>query len=368
MILAGLSQQFLKERLEVTNQAKGSVLEVKEVKGLGTTIDAIVYDGTIHIGDYLIIGGRKPLVTKVKALLRPPALKELRVEKKFDYIKEVSAAAGVKISAPGLEDVIAGSPIICVCHEHQIEEAKQKIQKEVEEVEFSLNVDGVVAKADTLGSLEALIKMLKDNDIPIRKAGIGPVIKQDVVEADTVQEEERRVIIGFNVKILNDTEELARDLKIKTFFNNVIYQLIEDYQKWYKDRKERKKQSKLEKLIRPCKFRILRGLVFRNRSPAVFGVEILAGVLKKETPMKVEKTGKDVGRVNQIQKEGKNISEAKTGDKVAVSMEEPTIGRQINEADVLVSVISRGNIQGLKEVWDKLQDDEKLLLKELGLV
>ncbi|MBL7170295.1 MAG: translation initiation factor IF-2, partial [Candidatus Aenigmarchaeota archaeon] len=186
MVLAGLSQQFLKERLEVTEQAKGSVLEVKEVKGLGTTIDVIVYDGTVHVGDHLIIGGKEPLVTKVKALLRPPALKELRVEKKFDYIKEVSAAAGVKVSAPNLEGVIAGSPIICVCHSHQIEDAKQKIQKEVEEVEFSLNVDGVVAKADTLGSLEALIKMLKDNDIPIRKAGIGPVIKQDVVEADTV--------------------------------------------------------------------------------------------------------------------------------------------------------------------------------------
>ncbi|MBL7170355.1 MAG: translation initiation factor IF-2, partial [Candidatus Aenigmarchaeota archaeon] len=228
--------------------------------------------------------------------------------------------------------------------------------------------DGVVAKADTLGSLEALIKMLKDNDIPIRKAGIGPVIKQDVVEADTVQEEERRVIIGFNVTILSDTEELARDLEIKTFFNNIIYRLIEDYQEWYKEGKERKKQSKLAKLHRPCRFRILRGLVFRNRSPAVFGVEILAGVLKTGTPMKVEKTGKDVGRVNQIQKEGKNIGKAKTGDKVAVSMEEPTMGRQINEGDVLVSVITRGNIQGLKEVWDKLQDDEKLLLKEWELV
>jgi len=70
----------------------------------------------------------------------------------------------------------------------------------------------------------------------------------------------------------------------------------------------------------------------------------------------------------QLQREGKNITEAKTGDKVAVSMEEPTIGRQINEGDVLVSVITRGNIQGLKQVWDKLQDDEKLLLKKWGLI
>ena len=152
------------------------------------------------------------------------------------------------------------------------------------------------------------------------------------------------------------------------FFNSIIYQLIEDYQEWYKKGKERKKQSKLAKLPRPCKFKVLPGLVFRKRSPAVFGVEIVNGVLKPGTPMKIEKTGKDVGRVDQVQKEGKNVNEAKTGDKVAVSMEEPTVGRQVNEGDVLVSVVTRGNVQGLKEVWDKLQDDEKLLLKEWGLV
>jgi translation initiation factor 5B len=368
MMLAGLSQQFLTGRLELTNKAKGSVLEVKEVKGLGKTIDVVLYDGTLKVGNHLIIGGKDPIVTKIKALLRPPVLKELRVEKKFDYVKEVSAAAGIKIAAPGMEDVIAGSPIIGVSDESQIEEAKNEIKKQIEEVEFSLNVDGVVAKADTLGSLEALIKMLKDNEIPIRKAGIGPVTKQDVVEADTVKEKERRVIMGFNVNILSDAEEMTRDLKIKTFFNNIIYQLIEDYQEWYKDRKEREKQSKLEKLIRPCKFRILPDCIFRKRSPAVFGVEILNGVLKPETPIKIEKSEKSVGRVNQIQKEGRNVSEARTGDKVAVSMEEPTVGRQINEGDILVSVITRGNIQGLKEVWEKLQDDEKLLLKEWDLV
>ncbi len=368
MVLAGLSQQFLKKRLEVSEKAKGSVLEVKEVKGLGITIDVIVYDGVVHVGDHLIVGGREPVVTKVKALLRPPELKELRVEKKFEHVKEVTAAAGIKISAPGLDDVISGSPIIATSNESKIEEIKKEIQKEVEEVEFSLNVDGVVAKADTLGSLEALIKMLKDTDIPIRKAAIGPVTKQDIVEADTVKEEERRVVIGFNVNILKEAEGLARDLEIKTFFNNIIYQLIEDYQDWFSESKERKKQAKIAKLPRPCKLKMLPGCVFRKRAPAVFGVEVTDGVVKPGTPMKVEKTGKDVGKVDQIQKEGKNVGKGKTGDKVAISMGEPTVGRQINEGDVLVSIITRGNLRGLKEVWDKLQDDEKLLLKKWGLV
>ncbi|MBD3155910.1 MAG: translation initiation factor IF-2 [Candidatus Aenigmarchaeota archaeon] len=368
MVLAGLSQQFLKGRLEVTGKAKGAVLEVKDLKGFGTTVDVIVYDGVIKIGDHLIVGGKEPIVTKVKALLRPPVLKELRIEKKFEHVKQITAAAGIKIAAPNLEGVIAGSPIIGVSNEDEIETAKKKIEKEIEEVEFTLNVDGVVTKADTLGSLEALIKMLKDNGIPIRKAGIGPVTKQDVVEADTVKAGERRVILGFNVNILKDAEELTRDLEIKTFFNNIIYQLIEDYQEWFEAREEREKQAKISKLPRPCKLKMIPGCVFRKRSPAVFGVEVVNGVIKPGTPMKVEKTGKDVGKVDQIQKEGKNVGKAKTGDKVAVSMEEPTIGRQINEGDSLVSIITRGNLQGLKEVWDKLQDDEKLLLKEWGLV
>jgi translation initiation factor 5B len=368
MVLAGLSQQFLKERLEVTGKAKGAVLEVKELKGFGTTVDVIVYDGIVHVGDHLIVGGKEPIVTKVKALLRPPVLKELRVEKKFEHVKKVTAAAGIKIAAPNLEGVIAGSPIVAVSNEDEIKESKKKIEKEIEEVEFSLNVDGIVAKADTLGSLEALIKMLKDNGIPIRKAGIGPITKQDVVEADTVKEEERRVILGFNVNRLKDAEEMARDLEIKTFLNNIIYQLIEDYQDWFKESKERKKQAKISKLPRPCKLRILPGCVFRKRAPAVFGVEVVSGVVKPGTPMKVEKSGKDIGKVDQIQKEGKNVGKAQTGDKVAISMEEPTMGRQINERDVIVSIITRGNLQGLKEVWDKLQDDEKLLLKEWGLI
>jgi len=172
MMLTGLAQRFLKERLEVSNESRGTVLEIKELRGLGTTIDAIIYDGTVKRGDHLIIGGKEPTVTKIKALLRPSALKELRVEKKFDSVKEVHAAAGIKISAPNLENVIAGSPIICVSTSSKIDEAKHIVQKEVEEVEFSAEGEGVIAKADTLGSLEALIKLLKDNGIPIKKAEV----------------------------------------------------------------------------------------------------------------------------------------------------------------------------------------------------
>jgi translation initiation factor 5B len=367
MMLAGLSQHFLKDRLELSDKARGTVLEVKEVTGLGTTIDAIIYDGTVKCGDYLVIGGKEPIATKIKALLRPPALKELRIEKKFESVKEVNAAAGIKISAPNFENVIAGSPIICVSDKSQVNEAKKMIQKEVEGVEFSKEGEGVIARADTLGSLEALIKILQKNEIPIKKAEVGFVTKQDIIELHPLKDELNKIVLAFNVGVLPDAETIARDLKIEIFKNNIIYRLIEDYQKWCSEKKEREELEKLEKIVRPCRFRILPGFVFRKRKPAIFGVEVLAGVLKPDAPIKNE-DGKDIGKIKNIEKEGKIIPSAKTGDKVAVSMNEPTIGRQIDEGDILMSVITRNNIESLKEIWNKLQDDEKQLLKEWKLV
>jgi len=367
MMLAGLSQQFLKGKLELSKKSRGTVLEVKDVTGLGTTIDVIIYDGTMRVGDNLIIGGKEPIVTRIKALLRPPALRELRVEKKFESVNEVHASAGIKVSAPNLENVIAGSPIISVSDKSEIEEAKKIVQKEVEEVEFLKEGEGVIAKADTLGSLEALIKILKGNEIPIKKAKVGHVNKQDIIELDSVKDELKKVVLVFNVNILPEAETLAKDHKIMIFKNNIIYRLIEDYQKWCSEEKDRKELSKLERIVRPCKFKILRGFIFRTRKPAVFGVEILAGVLKPNSPIKNEE-GKDVGKIKNIEKEGKIIPQAKTGDKVAVSMDEPTVGRQIKEGDVLMTVVTSTNLNSLKEIWNRLQDDERLLLKEWKLV
>ncbi|MEM5772935.1 MAG: translation initiation factor IF-2 [Candidatus Aenigmatarchaeota archaeon] len=361
IVLAGLSQQFLKDRLKLSEFAKGTVLEVKETVGFGTTIDVILYDGKIARGDYLVVGGKEPVVTKIRALLRPRPLQELRVEKQFESVEEVSASAGIKIAAPGLENVIAGSPIVVVKNEKEIEEAKRSVQTEVEEVQFLKKIDGIVIKADTLGSLEALIKLLNEEGIPIRKAEVGHVTKQDVIEAESVDDKLRKVILAFNVEALEEAKNLARDLKIEIFRNNIIYKLIEDYKEWVLKAKEREIEEKLSKVTRPCEILILKGCVFRSSNPAIFGVEVKKGLLKPGALMK-KKDGKIVGKIKEIQREGQTIPEAKKGDKVAVSMEEPIVGRHINEGDILLSVISEEEMKILKEVWERLGEDEKELL------
>jgi translation initiation factor 5B len=362
MVLAGLAQQFLKDRLELSGIAKGTVLEVKETVGFGTTIDVILYDGALRKGDYLVIGGKEPVVTKIRALLRPRPLQELRVEKQFESVDEVAAAAGIKIAAPGLEKVIAGSPIVAVRDEKEIEDAKKAVQTEVEEVQFVKQIEGVVIKADTLGSLEAMIKLLGEEGIPIRKAEVGHVTKQDVIEAENVKDKLRKAILAFNVEVLEEAKNLAKDLKIEIFQNNIIYRLIEDYKEWVFKAKEREIEEKLEKVARPCEIFILKGCVFRSCDPAIFGVEVKRGVLKPGVLMK-RKDGKIVGKIKEIQREGQTIPFAKKGEKVAVSMEEPTIGRQIDEGDTLISVLSEEDLKILREVWERLSEDERELLK-----
>ncbi|MEM5802351.1 MAG: translation initiation factor IF-2 [Candidatus Aenigmatarchaeota archaeon] len=363
LMLAGLAQQFLKDRLSLSDVARGSVLEVKKVRGLGTTIDVILYDGVIRKGDILIVGGKEPVITKVKALLRPRELQELRVERQFESVDQVEAAAGIKISAPNLENVISGSPIIAVKSEDEIQKYVEVVQKEVEGVEFTKDIDGVVIEADSLGSLEAMIKLLTEEGIPIKKANVGQVTREDIVNAQSNKDELKKVILVFNVRVSDEMKYIAKDLGVTIFENNVIYRLIEDYKKWCDERKEKELQKKLETVSRPVELLFLKDAVFRMSHPAIFGVEVIRGVLKAGVLLK--RNGKIIGRVKEIQSEGKTISEAKKGDKVAISMEDVTIGRHIFEGDKLVSALSENDLKILKEVYDKLTDSEKELLTEL---
>jgi translation initiation factor 5B len=363
MVLAGLAQTFLKDRLHLSETGRGAVLEVKDVKGFGTTIDVILFDGKIRKGDWIVIGGKEPIATKIKVLLEPPPLRELRIEKQFVQTEEVSAAAGIKIVAPDLENVGAGSPLIVVENEKEIEEAKAAVQQEIQEVEFTNEREGIVLKADTLGSLEAMIKLVEDAGIPVRKAEVGSVTKQDVIEVQNLKEDIRKVVLAFNVKILDDAETFAKDLDVTIFSNNIIYRLIDEYKEWSYKAKEREIQQKLSKVSRPCEIKVLKGFVFRVSNPAIFGVEVRKGLLKPGVRMKRE-DGKEIGVVKTIEKEGQQISEAKTGDKVAISMSEPTIGRQIEEGNVLITVLTETDLKILHELFEHLSVDERELLKE----
>ncbi|MCD6476985.1 MAG: translation initiation factor IF-2 [Candidatus Aenigmarchaeota archaeon] len=352
MVLVGLSQTFLKDKIEITSKnGKGSILEVKEHVGLGKTIDVIIYDGEVKKGDWLIIGGKEPVVTKIKALLIPPAKKDIRVEKQFESIGSVSAAAGVKISAPNLEGVIAGSPIITTSDESQIEEIKNELKSVAQEIEFEQSGDGIILKADTLGSIEALLHMLKERNVPVKKAEVGDVSKKDIMQADTIKDPLKRIIIAFNVKADNILKKEAENLNIKILEDKIIYKIFEDYDKFIEEKTKEIRMKKLESITMPCKFVILKGMVFRVNNPAIVGVEILEGELKPGA--RIKKDNKEVGYIKAIQSEGVSIEKAVKGERVAVSIDGPTVGRQIKEGDILVTIVTKDDLKILEELGMK---------------
>ncbi|MBN2014312.1 MAG: translation initiation factor IF-2 [Candidatus Altiarchaeota archaeon] len=362
MVLMGLVQQYLTENLtiEENTPAKGTILEVKEERGLGTTIDVIIYDGIIRKGDTVVVGSKQPIVTKVKALLRPKPLDEMRDPRdKFMNVQEVCAAAGVKIAAPGLEDALAGSSVYVGG-----EELIEKVKAEIEDVEINREQKGVTLRADTIGSLEALVKTLNEKNIPIKKATIGKVSNADIIEASAVSSEDRflGVILAFNSDILKEAKALAESRNVKVFQEKIIYKLVEDYGKWVKEEKERERTEMEGKITTPAKIRILPKHVFRQSKPAIVGVEVLGGTLSTGTHLMREDL-KVCGRIKQMQKEKETIKTAKTGERVAIAIEGVMIGRHINEGDIIYSFLSSDELKDLKE--ENMTEDELSVLKEI---
>jgi translation initiation factor 5B len=368
-VLVGLAQQYLTERLQVTEgPAKGSVLEVKEEPGLGMTINAVIYDGVLQKGDTIVIGGKeKPIVTKVRAVLLPKPLDEIRDPRdKFTSVEAVSAAAGIKIAAPELDQALAGAPLYTIPSEAQGSEYVKMVSEEVQKVKIATGLEGVVLKTDALGSLEALAENLKRENIPIRLADVGDVSKRDVTEASVVKEHEPLygVILAFNVKVLPDAETEAKDRDIPIFNYNIIYHVIEEYTKWLHSLQEEQLEKEYDQIVKPGKIRIMPDFIFRRAKPAIVGVEVLAGQIRARNDL-IKADGTDLGEISQIQDKGETIPEAKSGMQVAISLEKPIVGRHMDEKDTLYVKIPEAHAKLLRTKFqEKLTIDEREVLDE----
>jgi len=370
MVLVGLAQQYLKKRLQTTEgSAKGSVLEVKEEPGLGLTLNSIIYDGTLEKDDLIVVGGKeKPIVTHIRTILVPKPLDEIRDPRdRFSAVNCVFAAAGVKVVAADLEGALAGAPLLAVPSGEDPAKYVKLVADELKQIRIATDVKGIVLKADTLGSLEAIAEILKQNNVPVRIADVGDVSKRDVVEASVVKAHEPLfgAVLAFNVKVLPDAEDEAANADVQIFKDQIIYNLIDTYVEWLKSQREAKSEMEFEKLVKPGKILVMPGYVFRRAKPAIFGVEIMGGQLKPKYSLIRAEDGADVGTVQQIQDKGKAVSEAKQGMQVAVSMDKPIVGRHVFEKDILYVKVTESDSKTLMDAHkDKLSDEEQAVLME----
>ncbi len=360
LVLVGLAQRFLGEELRTEEgPAEGTILEVKEEKGFGLTLDAIIYRGVLRRGDTVVVGtSENPRVTKVKALLKPKPLDEIRdPENRFDSVSEVTAAAGIKVAAGDLEGVVAGAPIRGVAG--NVQEVMVQVVEE-SRVKVATDEEGIMIKADAIGSLEGLAAELRDAGVKVKFARLGPVARRDVIDAATTPDPLARAILAFNVPILPDAEtELAMHEDVKVLQGDIIYRLIDDHDAWVQERRQALEEASRRQIVYPGKLLVLEGHVFRVSKPAIVGVRILAGRLRVGREL-LREDGRVVGRVRSLRTGEKALPEGRAGQEIAVGIDGATVGRQFGAGDVLYVDVPEAHVKELEKADLTVEEREAL--------
>jgi len=384
-LITQLCQKMIGDRIVFRDEIQATVLEVKVVEGHGTTIDIVLVNGELKVGDTICVCGLNgPIVTNIRALMTPQPMKEIRVKGTYQSHKKMRAAMGIKIGAPGLEGAIAGGQMLVAQNEDEIEAIKEEIEEELEAVfENDDRTDtGVYVMASTLGSLEALLSFLKDSSIPYSAVNIGPVHKKDVMKA-AIQLEKNKdyaCILAFDVKITPEAQDLADEYGMEIYWAEIIYHLFDQFTLRLKLLKEERREAAKETAVFPCALKIYEQHIFNARNPILVGVNVTEGQVRLGTPLcvrLVNAEGTDVeiltiGKIVSIQKDHKEVTKAVQGEDIAIKIEQSAggqeyyYGRHFDFKDTLLSKISRESIDLLKANFkDDLEKEDWMLLKKL---
>ena len=285
-------------KLMYLSEVEATILEVKVVEGLGTTIDVILSNGVLREGDRVVLCGLNgPIATNIRALLTPAEMKELRVKSAYVHNKEVKAALGVKIAANDLEHAIAGSRLLVVGPDDDEEDMEEEVMTDLENLlgKVSKTGRGVSVQASTLGSLEALLEFLRTSKIPVANISIGPVFKRDVMQAGIMLEKakEYAVMLCFDVKVDKDAQTYADEVGVKVFTADIIYHLFDDFTKHMAQLAEQKKEESKMLAVFPCVLKPV--AVFNKKDPIVIGVDVIEGNLRLLTPLAAVKNNPTTG-------------------------------------------------------------------------
>ncbi|MFH1585298.1 MAG: translation initiation factor IF-2 [archaeon] len=358
IVLCGLSQKYLGDKLTLGKEAKGVALEIKKEKSV-PYIESILYDGKLSKTDEIAIANLEgdPIISKIRILEEIEPLCS-----KFKHQDKIRASTGLRMQLVEKADILPGMPF--VVYKGNKEKIKETFKKEISE-NIQTQKQGIIAKADSLGSLEALLTLLKESKIPVVKAKIGPINKADIIsaKANLKINELDAIIVGFNVSIDEEAEEIKGSTKIIT--DEVIYKLIENLVDFRKEKSKEIEKKRLMGLTTLCKLKVLHQYVFRNTKPAIFGVKIEAGRLISGLNL-IDEKGEKIGRIKNIQSENKSVEEATEGMEIAVSIPGVNFERQIKNTKLLYSNISESQFRNFKKNKDLLSQNEIKILQEIA--
>jgi translation initiation factor 5B len=364
-VVIGMAERYLSDKLkDVDGAGEGTVLEMKEERGLGKTLDVILYRGSIRKGDEIVLvtqeGG---ISTRVRGMFSPRGMSEMRdAGDRWDDSDVAHAASGLKVSAPDIDGVLAGTTLRVVNTDEERLKALNAANTEAN-LSIELDEEGVTIKADTVGGLEALAKELKELDLPIRHATIGKVNRRDVRSAENAKDPLHRIIMAFATDILADaqTEIDNSENGVKYISSDIIYRILEEREEWVEQRTKELEEESREVVVYPGRIKFLPDHTFRASKPAVIGVRVLAGRI--HVGQHLLKEGSRIGRIKSIRSGQDSMKEAMQGAEVAVAIDGVTVGRQLEENDIMLVDIPASHAKKLRKM--DLSAAEEEVLEEL---
>lgn len=380
-----ISEKFMYKKLYVSKKIQCSVLEVKVLESVGHTIDVVLVNGTLKVGDKIIVAGiNGPIRSVIKYLMTPQPMKELRIKSEYTHHKEIDGAIGLKIFAKDLEGALAGSTFYVYKTETEAIEISEEVDKECDSIiKKFLTKDGkgVMVTSSSLGALEACLEFLNEDDaegkVPVAAVSLGYVQKKDVIKIMTFHNKEKekireiykeeQVILAFDVHIHKDAQEYADHNGVKIITAEKIYELKSKYSEYRNICFEERKKDRMKEAIFPCSLKIVPKGVFHKYDPVIVGVDVEEGILKVGTPLYCVDKKKLLGVVEGIEKNSKQVNNVlKKDGSVAIRIK--TVNSSVShkshfdEGDNLISNISRVSIERMKEYfYDELEKNQEYI-------
>jgi translation initiation factor IF-2 len=313
LIVADLNQDKIKANPD--RDAAGTVIEAKVDKGEGAVVTLLVQTGTLKVNDPLVVNGE--IYGKVRAL------KNYRGE----MVKEAGPSMPVRILgfkiAPRVGDVLdvskaGGAQIVDVKNKRvQQTGAEQQAVSAVSsnEEEEGKKVLNVIVKADTLGSLEAIIGSLErikneEARVKIVGKGLGNIMADDVTLAATTG----AILFAFSVTTTPIAQQMIQENRVNYEEHRIIYDLID------------KVKLELEKMLNPelittelGNFKVIQ--IFRTaKSTMVVGGRVESGKLFTDAKVRVKREGEIIGlgKITKLQSGKQEAKEVPAGSECGV--------------------------------------------------
>lgn len=300
--------------------ASGTVIESKLDKNKGVTASLLINNGTLRLGDPIVVGS---------------SFGKVRTLKDSNGNDLISALPSTPVEITGLNVVpVAGDKFMAFETEKEarsIAEKRANAEKEkkyskkavsledlFERIESGHKEINVVLKTDVKGSEEAVKNALEKINVEgvkvtVIRSGVGTITESDVVLASA----SNAIIIGFNVVPSAKTKEAAKNYEVDIRLYNIIYKLVEEI------------ESAMKGMLDPTYEEVTTGeaeirQIFKfSKVGNIAGVHVTSGVIKNNSECKLIRDGVIIttSKIGSLQREKDQVKEVKSGYDCGITIE-----------------------------------------------